>query len=47
MHNGIKLNSSAINVIEKLDAIGKNIIFLSNAPRPKKVIEFLKKLKME
>ena len=47
MHNGIKLNSSAIKVIEELDAIGKNITFLSNAPRPaKKVIEFLRKLKM-
>ena len=48
MHNGIKLNSSAIKVIEELDAIGKNITFLSNAPRPaKKVVEFLRKLKMK
>ena len=48
MHNGIKLNISAINVVQKLEEKGKKIIFLSNAPRPsKKVIEFLKKLKME
>ena len=48
MHNGIKLNVSAVDVINKLQAKGKKIIFLSNAPRPtKQVVEFLKKLKME
>ena len=48
MHNGIKLNPSAMNVVEKLEEKNKKIIFLSNAPRPvKKVIKFLKKLKME
>ena len=48
MHNGIRLNSSAINAVEKLEDKGKRIIFLSNAPRPtKQVVEFLKKLKME
>ena len=48
MHDGIKLNSSAVRVVKELEEKGKRIIFLSNAPRPaKKVVEFLKKLKME
>ena len=48
MHNGISLNSSAMNAVRELDSNGKRIIFLSNAPRPtKKVIEFLKKMKMD
>ena len=48
MHNGIKLYSSALEVIQKLDENKKKIIFLSNAPRPNnKVKEFLKKLNME
>ena len=48
MHNGIRLKPSAMNVIEKLEEKGKRIVFLSNAPRPsKKVVEFLKKLKMD
>tara|TARA_Y100001970_G_C14036766_1_gene751521 strand:+ start:100 stop:912 length:813 start_codon:yes stop_codon:yes gene_type:complete len=48
MHDGIRLNVSAIDAVNKLEAKGKKIIFLSNAPRPtKKVAEFLKKLKME
>ena len=48
MHNGIRLNASAMNVVKELDEKGKRIVFLSNAPRPnKKVVEFLKKLKME
>ncbi len=48
MHNGIKLNASAMNVVRELEEKGKKIVFLSNAPRPtKKVVEFLKKLKME
>jgi len=48
MHNGISLNSSAMNAVRELDSNGKRIIFLSNAPRPtKKVIEFLKKIKMD
>ena len=45
MHNGISLNSKAVEVIEKLSENSKKIVFLSNAPRPSsKVIEFLKKL---
>ena len=48
MHNGIRLNASAINTVKKLEDKGKKIIFLSNAPRPtEKVVKFLKKLKME
>ena len=48
MHNGIVLNTSAMNAVRELDEKGKRVVFLSNAPRPsKKVIEFLKKLKME
>ena len=35
-------------LVKKLEKKGKKIIFLSNAPRPtKKVVKFLKKLKME
>ena len=40
MHNGIKLNSSAINTVRELEANGKRVVFLSNAPRPtKNVVE--------
>ena len=47
MHNGIKLNSGAIEAIENLFNKKKRIVFLSNAPRPSKnVIKFLKKLNM-
>ena len=48
MHNGISLNSKAVEVIENLNNNSKNIVFLSNAPRPSaKVVEFLKKMKMD
>ncbi len=48
MHNGISLNSKAIEVIKNLEQSSKKIVFLSNAPRPSsKVIEFLKRMKME
>jgi len=48
MHNGISLNSKAIEAIEKLRENSKKIVFLSNAPRPSsKVIEFLKRMKMD
>ena len=48
MHDGIKINVSAMNAVKELEANGKKVIFLSNAPRPsKKVIDFLKKLKMD
>ncbi len=48
MHNGIKLNNNAMEVIENLKSNSKKIIFLSNAPRPsKKVKDFLIKMKMD
>ena len=48
MHNGIKLNFKAMEVIENLKKISKKIVFLSNAPRPSlKVINFLQKMGME
>ncbi len=47
MHNGITLNSKAIEAVENLTNKSKKIVFLSNAPRPSsKVIEFLKKMEM-
>ena len=47
MHNGISLNSKAVEVVENLNKNLKKIVFLSNAPRPSaKVVEFLKKMKM-
>ena len=48
MHNGIKLHKGSIEVVENLIKKEKRVVFLSNAPRPKRnVIEFLKKLSME
>jgi len=48
MHNGIELNKSAIEAVEKLILNKKKVVFLSNAPRPvADVVKFLKKLKME
>ena len=48
MHNGIKLNSNAIEAIENLKNSSKKIVFLSNAPRPSfKVINFLLKMGMD
>ena len=47
MHDGISLNPSAIETIEKLNENSKKVVFLSNAPRPSaKVVNFLKKIKM-
>lgn len=48
IHNGIKLNEKAIEVIDQLKKNQKKIVFLSNAPRPSaKVIDFLLKMKMD
>ena len=45
MHNGIALNSKAIEVADNLLKKSKKIVFLSNAPRPSvKVKEFLKRI---
>ena len=48
IHNGVILNSKAIEAIEQLKKHLKKIVFLSNAPRPSsKVVEFLLKLNMD
>ena len=48
MHNGISLNSKAMETIENLKKNSKKIVFLSNAPRPSsKVINFLLKMGMD
>ena len=48
MHNGIKLNSKAMEAIKNLKNSSKKIVFLSNAPRPSlKVINFLLKMGMD
>ena len=48
MHNGIMLNSKAIDVIHNLKNKSKKIVFLSNAPRPSsKVKNFLLKMNMD
>ena len=48
VHNGIMLNSNAIEAIDKLNNKSKKIVFLSNAPRPSaKVINFLLKMNMD
>ena len=48
VHNGIKLNIKAIEVIKNLIKENKKVVFLSNAPRPSKDIKiFLQALKME
>ena len=48
IHNGVNLYDSAVKAVQELQLNRKRIVFLSNAPRPtKKVVEFLKKMKME
>ena len=48
MHNGVMLNSKAIEAIEQLKKNSKKIVFLSNAPRPSsKVVSFLLKMNMD
>ena len=47
VHNGLQLNSGAIEVLEKLNKLNKRFVLMSNAPRPAKNVEkFLLKLKM-
>ena len=47
MHNGIKLYSGAVEVLEKLNKLNKRFVLMSNAPRPSKTVEkFLLKLKL-
>ena len=48
MHNGVTLNSKAIEVVDFLYKNSKKIVFLSNAPRPSsKVINFLLKMNLD
>ncbi len=48
IHNGIKLNSEAIEALENLSKLKKRFILMSNAPRPSKDVEkFLINLKMD
>jgi len=48
IHNGVKLNPKAIDVVKNLIKEKKKVVFLSNAPRPsKEVKKFLQELKME
>ena len=48
MHNGVILNSKAIEAVDFLNKNSKKIVFLSNAPRPiSKVINFLLKMNMD
>ncbi len=48
IHNGVMLNSKAIEAIKQLKNNSKKIVFLSNAPRPSsKVVNFLLKMNMD
>ena len=45
IHNGINLNSKAVNVLDNLTNENKEFVLLTNAPRPNiTVIDFLKKI---
>ena len=46
LHNGIRLNEEAVNVLQELDNLRKEYVLLTNAPRPnldviKKVLKFI------
>ena len=48
IHNGVRLNPLAVEVVKNLTQEKKKVIFLSNAPRPSKEVKnFLRELKME
>ena len=48
LHNGIKLNEDAVNVLFELDKLEKKYVLLTNAPRPNSdVINFLEKLGLD
>ena len=48
IHNGIRLNEDAVNVLVELDRLDKEYVLLTNAPRPNSdVIKFLKKLGLD
>ena len=45
IHNGIKLNKNAVEVLNKLSSLKKDFVLLTNAPRPNEtVVKFLKKM---
>ena len=47
VHDGIKLYSGAVEVLENLNKLNKRFILMSNAPRPSKTVEkFLLNLKL-
>ena len=46
IHNGIKLHKNAILTVKEILNLKKDIVLLTNAPRPNKTVrEFLEKLK--
>ena len=48
MHNGVILNSKAVEVVDQLKNNSKKVVFLSNAPRPSsKVVNFLLKMNLD
>ena len=48
MHNGVILNSNAVEVVDQLKNNSKKVVFLSNAPRPSsKVVNFLLKMNLD
>jgi len=48
IHNGIRLNEDAVNVLFELDYLGKEYVLLTNAPRPNSdVVKFLNKLGLD
>ena len=48
VHNGVKLNEKAIDVLAKISEAKKNYILLTNAPRPNSIVKiFLEKMGMK
>ena len=48
VHNGLKLHSNAIDVLNNLTKLNKKYILLTNAPRPNDTVQvFLKKMGMD
>ena len=48
VHNGIKLYEGAINTLKELKKNNKDLVWLTNAPRPNETVKnFLKKMGME
>ena len=48
VHNGVKLNLEAVNVLKEISDAKKDYVLLTNAPRPKKNVEnFLEKMGLD